>query len=58
MSGISKRVHANPLNFENQRERFSTFSRLMSDNVLYWDVNLEDRSRFLKANWLFRVNKN
>ena len=28
MPRISKRVHANPLNFENQRERFSVFSRL------------------------------
>lgn len=28
MPRISKRVHANPLNFENQRERFSALSRL------------------------------
>ena len=28
MSRIAEQVHANHLNFENQRERFSTFSRL------------------------------
>lgn len=28
MPRISKRVHANPLSFENQRERFSALSRL------------------------------